>query len=242
MIATILVRLRLTYEALESLIQTVAHDLKSPVISVVGLVRALRGRCRNLPSDDRRDAILDQLENSGERMERFLKELLEDLAADSMSLLLGDVRVDQIVHDSVSQHQQTIEEKGIKLKLEIEPDLGPVWGDSHRIRQVIDNILLNAVRHMGNGPEPMIKIQVRNEQTSIITSISDNGIGIPAEHLGKIFDRFFRVPTSDGKTGTGLGLSIAKKIMDSHGGRIWAESKDGRGATFAFALPKSKRE
>jgi signal transduction histidine kinase len=70
--------------------------------------------------------------------------------------------------------------------------------------------------------------------------ISDNGIGIPAEYLGRIFDRFFRVPRSSSQAGTGLGLSIAKKIVESHGGRIWVESEQGRGTTFSFTLPKTK--
>ncbi len=239
-LAIILVRLRLAYEALESLIQTVAHDLKSPAITVVGLVRALRERCRNLPHDERRDLILDQLETSGERMERFLKELLDGLASEHVTPQMEQVHMDQLVHASVQQHHQTIEEQGINIELEIASDLGPIRADPHRIRQVVDNILLNAVRHMGKGPDPIIKIRVRDDGGSVITTISDNGVGIPAEHVGKIFDRFFRVPRPDCKAGTGLGLSIAKKIIDSHGGKIWAESEEGRGATFSFTLPQSE--
>ncbi|MFC1835686.1 sensor histidine kinase [Thermodesulfobacteriota bacterium] len=241
-VVMILIRLRLAHENLESLIQTVAHDLKSPVIAVVGLVRALRGRCSNLPLDERRNSILDQLESSGERMERFLKDLLEDLASDHMSHVPEQVRLDQIVHASIRQHHQTIEEGGIKVEFEIASNLDSVRADPHRIRQVVDNILVNAIRHMGDRPDPMINVSVRNQPGAVLIVISDNGIGIPAEHLGKIFDRFFRVPRPSGQAGTGLGLSIAKKIVDSHGGRIWAESENGRGTTFAFTLPKSKQE
>jgi two-component system sensor histidine kinase VicK len=86
----------------------------------------------------------------------------------------------------------------------------------------------------------MIKVEVRDLRGSVLTRISDNGVGIPSEHLGKIFDRFFRVRRPGGQAGTGLGLSIAKKIIDSHGGRIWAESENGQGTTFSFTLPKSK--
>jgi signal transduction histidine kinase len=241
-VVVILVRLRMAYEALESLIQTVAHDLKSPVISVVGLIRALRGRCRNLTPDERRDAILDQIESSGARMEEFLKELLQDLAADHTRPALEQVLIDQIVHASVRQHHQTIEERGIKVECAMASDLASVWADPHRIRQVIDNILVNAIRYMGDRPDPMINIEVHDRTGEVLTVISDNGVGIPAEHLGKLFDRFFRVPRVDGKSGTGLGLSIAKKIIDSHGGRIWAESENGQGTTFSFTLPKSKQE
>jgi signal transduction histidine kinase len=238
----ILAGLKLAYESLESLIQMVAHDLKSPVISVVGLVRGLRGRCLSLPLDERRDRILDQLESSGERMERFLEELLDGLVSDHMNHVPQQVRVDQIVHASVQQHHQTIEERGIKLEFDIAPDLGSAWADPHRIRQVIDNILVNAIRHMGPRPNPMITIEVHDHRLSVLTRISDNGVGIPPEHLKKIFDRFFRVLTPDSNAGTGLGLSIAKKIIDSHGGRIWAESENSRGTTFSFTLPKYEQE
>jgi len=236
----ILVKLRLAYETLESLIQTVAHDLKSPVISLVGLVLALRGRCRNLPLDERRERILDQLESSGETMEKFLKELLDGLVSDHIEPVREQVLMDQIVHASVQQHHQTIEERGINVQLEISPDLTAVWADPHRIRQVIDNILVNAIRHMGARPDPMIKVEIHDHGGSVLTRISDNGVGIPPEHLGKIFDRFFRVLRPGSQAGTGLGLSIVKKIIDSHGGRIWAESEKSRGTTFSFTLPKSK--
>jgi len=225
---------------LESLIQMVAHDLKSPVISLVGLVRALRGHCRNMPSDEKRDQILDQLTKTGETIENFLQELLDGLVPEHNKPVRDQVLMDRTVHESVNQYHQTVAERGIDIQLEMAPDLPTVWGDSHRIRQVIDNILINAIRHMGDRPDPMIVIEVRDHYESVLTRISDNGIGIPAEYLGKIFDRFFRVARSGGQAGTGLGLSIAKKIIESHGGRIWAESEEGRGTTFLFTLPKSK--
>jgi len=225
---------------LESLIQMVAHDLKSPVISLVGLVRALRGHCRNMPSDEKRDEILDQLTKNGETMENFLQELLDGLVPEHSEPVRGQVLMDRTVHESVHQHHQTIEERGIDIQLQIAPGLPTVWGDPHRIRQVIDNILINAIRHMGDRPDPMIVIEIREHHESVLTQVSDNGIGIPQEYLGKIFDRFFRVPRAGGQAGTGLGLSIAKKIIESHGGRIWAESEEGRGTTFSFTLPKFK--
>ncbi|MBI4961675.1 MAG: PAS domain S-box protein [Desulfomonile tiedjei] len=225
---------------LESLIQMVAHDLKSPVISIVGLVRALKSHCRNLPSDEQRDRILDQLTSSGETMEKFLKELLDGLVSEHSEPVRDQVAMDRAIRDSIHQHHQTIEERGIRIEVEIAPDLPRVWGDHHRIRQIIDNILINATRHMGDRTDPRIKIEVREYRESVLTSISDNGVGIPGKYLRKVFDRFFRVPTPGAQPGTGLGLSIAKKIVESHGGQIWAESKEGHGTTFSFTLPKSK--
>jgi len=85
----------------------------------------------------------------------------------------------------------------------------------------------------------MIRIQVRGDQDHVVSKVSDNGVGIPAQYLDKIFDRFFRGSRSGVQGGTGLGLSIAKKIIESHGGRIWVESEEGKGATFVFVLPNS---
>jgi signal transduction histidine kinase len=104
---------------------------------------------------------------------------------------------------------------------------------------VLDNLLGNAIRHMGERSDAEIRIQVENEEDCICTSVSDNGIGIPLEYQSRIFDRFFRVPDDSGaKTGTGLGLSIVKKIVEGHKGRVWVESEPGKGAKFLFALPK----
>ncbi len=98
--------------------------------------------------------------------------------------------------------------------------------------------MINSVRHMGEKDHPMIRIQVLNDQDFVVTRVTDNGVGIPAQYLDKIFDRFFRVSRSGIQGGTGLGLSIAKKIVESHGGRIWVESEEGKGASFIFKLPR----
>lgn len=135
-----LVKLRMANETLESLIQMVAHDLKSPVISMVGLVRALRRHSCNLTLDEKRDRILDQLENSGETMEKFLEDLLDGLVSEHSEPVREEVRMDQTVRECVQQHHQTIEERGINVQLEIAPNLASVWADPHRVRQVIDNI------------------------------------------------------------------------------------------------------
>jgi len=103
--------------------------------------------------------------------------------------------------------------------------------------QVLDNLVVNAIRHMGNRADPTIRIRCTNDKGYVITSISDNGVGIPEEFHIRIFDRFFRGPPSTTKAGTGLGLYIAKKIVESHKGRIWVESREGMGATFFFTLP-----
>jgi PAS domain S-box-containing protein len=227
-------------QELESLIQMVAHDLKSPLVSIGGLARLLRKGLTNARIDERTEQILGQLSNTSRTLEQFLKDLLDGLAIERseperMPFPLGDT-----VEDVVQQHKQASEDKGIRVRVEIANAVPHVLGDQHRIRQVIDNIVGNAIRHMGTNPKPAIRIQVLYEGNRVITRISDNGIGIPREFQAKVFDRFFRVPRADGQGGTGLGLSIVKKIVESHGGEIWVESEQGHGATFVFDLPRSE--
>lgn len=225
-------------EELESLIQMVAHDLKSPVTTIGGLVRLLKGSVAKMPADDRMGQILNQLSLTSESVERFLRDLLDGLVSEHTEPERAAVRLDEIVNEVVRQHRQMIDEKEINVDVEI-ASAPTVLGDGHRIRQVLDNLVINAIRHMGETNHPMIRIQILSDQDHVVTKVSDNGVGIPAQYLDKIFDRFFRGSKSGVQGGTGLGLSIAKKIIESHGGRIWVESEEGKGATFIFVLPKS---
>ena len=137
-------------EELESLIQMVAHDLKSPVITIGGLVRLLKGRMAKMSADDRMEQILNQLSLTSESVERFLRDLLDGLVSEHTEPERAEVRLDEVVNEVVRQHRQMIEEKGINLDVEI-ASAPTVLGDGHRIRQVLDNLVINAVRHMGEN-------------------------------------------------------------------------------------------
>jgi PAS domain S-box-containing protein len=224
-------------EELESLIQMVAHDLKSPVITVGGLTRRLKKCAGELPQDGKIDQILNQLVSATRTMEEFLADLLDGLALEHSKPERTSVNMDQLVREVVQRLEQTIRERCIELRLEIAAPLPAVSGDRRRIAQVLDNLLVNAVRYMGQRPDPTVSIQVMKDGDAILTRVCDNGVGIPDELQGKIFERFYRVRRSDSPAGTGLGLAISQKIVESHGGKIWVESREGQGATFSFTLP-----
>ncbi len=152
-------------EELESLIQMVAHDLKSPVITIGGLVRLLKGRMAKMPADDRMEQILNQLSLTSESVERFLRDLLDGLVSEHTEPERAEVRLDEVVNEVVRQHRQMIDEKGINLDVEI-ASAPTVLGDGHRIRQVLDNLVINAIRHMGETNHPMIRIQVLQRSRS----------------------------------------------------------------------------
>ena len=226
-------------EDLESLIQTVAHDLKSPVITIGGLVRRLKKNTTVLPSDSVRDEILNQLTCSAQSIERFLKDLLDALSVTHTNDEWASVHMGEAVFEVVRQHEQETKDQGITVEVEIEDAVPAVAGDKHRLTQVLDNLIVNAIHHMGRGEHPRVCIQVNATEGYVLTSVSDNGVGIPQEYHEKIFERFFRAPNSTRSgSGTGLGLFIAKKIVESHKGQIWVESEEGKGATFKFTVPK----
>jgi|GEM_PF-593478 PAS domain S-box-containing protein len=227
---------------LESLIQMVAHDLKSPVVTIGGLVRLLKNSTDAGPADSKRDEIIDHIIQASRTMEHFLGDLLNGLAIDQTQPELARLRLDEVIREVLLQHKQALDEKGIVVRMDIPSPSPVVHGDKRRIAQVVDNLLANAIKYMGEKADPQIAVDVFEHRNSFLTRISDNGVGIPREYHSKIFDRFFRVPRSDGQNGTGLGLAIVRKIVESHGGAIWVDSEEGKGATFYFTLPKMGHE
>ncbi len=225
-------------EELESLIQMVAHDLKSPIITVVGLVRVLQKVLDKRSQDAAARQLMGQICSSAESMENFLKDLMDGLVVTGTEPIWGEFSLNSAVEQLVQEHRQSLSDNGISLEMSLGPNELTVRGDRHRIRQVLDNLITNAIRHMGNNCNGKIRIEIEEIPDYIVTSVSDNGKGIPPEYHSRIFERFFRVPGTPKGTGTGLGLFIVKKIVDSHRGKVWVESVEGQGATFRFSLPK----
>ncbi|MFZ5864366.1 MAG: PAS domain-containing sensor histidine kinase [Thermodesulfobacteriota bacterium] len=228
-------------EELESLVQTVAHDLKSPVVSIAGLVRLLKKSLSEIPPELKRDEILEQLITTSSNMENFLKELLDGLRPDPVEPLREPVCLKETAEQVVNLYRSRTEERGLELKIQCESAIPPVLADKHRIAQVLDNLVGNAVKHMGDRPHPTIAIELCDNPDAVLVRVSDNGIGIPPRYQKRVFDRFFRIKKSNYDTGSGLGLSIVKRIIEGHGGKIWVESEEGKGATFCFTVPKGNR-
>jgi signal transduction histidine kinase len=121
-----------------------------------------------------------------------------------------------------------------KIELNLSPELPEVLADSHRIGQVLSNLRGNAIKFTPDGRT--IRVSARRQSETLVSCVSDEGPGIPAEHLSRVFDRFWQAKETK-QMGSGLGLSIAKGIVEAHGGTIWAESELGRGSSFYFTLP-----
>lgn len=115
------------------------------------------------------------------------------------------------------------------------PDTPPLIGDRERLRQVLLNLVTNAIKYNRRGGQ--VRITVSQQEQELLLSISDSGHGIPAAHLPHLFERFYRVPGNEGIEGSGLGLSISQKIVQEHGGQIEVRSREGEGSTFTCRLP-----
>jgi signal transduction histidine kinase len=228
-------------EELEYMVQMVAHDLKSPVVAIHGFVNLLRKRCRETLPDQRRDEMLDYLAAASRTLQDFLNDLSQVLQSEKVALDLEEVRLHDLATDVVHRHEGEIREKGITVEMDFAEGHPPVMVDKHRLEQVFDNLLVNAMTHMGDREDARIRIYIREDREFVTAGVSDNGLGIPRVHQESVFKRFFRVPGRSGKPGTGLGLAIAKSVVESHGGRIRLDSDEGRGATFSFTLPKHVR-
>jgi len=220
---------------LERFTYTVSHDLKSPLITIKGFA--------GLIEDDVHKGDPVQLE----------KDILRIItAADTMQVLLADllklsqvgrivgppekVGFDTLVHDAVNLLAIPLAERGVAV--EIAPDLPEVNVDRTRIREVLVNLIENAIKFLGDRQNPVIRIGMEMKGETPVFFVQDNGIGIEQPYLERIFNLFEKLDVNS--QGAGMGLTIVRRIIEFHGGKIWAESEGaGKGTTFRFTLPAS---
>lgn len=215
-----------------------AHDLKAPLTAIQGFLWVILGGYSGEITDRQRN----MLERSSRRITGLLG-LISDLLdiprieAGQIVQEMKEVSLLEVVKGCVDDLSSKATDKGIKLKVELPQSLCKINGSSPRLQQVINNLLDNAITYT---PEGEVTIKVSEESDEIRVEVMDTGIGILQEDLPRLFDDFFRGSNVEVK-GTGLGLSIAKRIVEAHTGRIWAESpcrETNKGSKFTFTLPK----
>ena len=222
---------------LEQFTYIVSHDLKAPLITIKGFLGfleqdAVSGNTGRLKSDFMRIA------NAVDKMHALLNDLLELSRIGRMMNQPAEILFDDLVREAMELVQGRISERGVKVH--VMEKLPTVYGDSQRLLEVIQNLIDNAAKFMGDQPHPIIEIgqQGESEGRFITFYVRDNGIGIAPQYHERIFGLFNRL---DPKIeGTGVGLALVKRIVEFHGGRIWVESEAGRGTTFYFTLPQKE--
>ena len=219
---------------LERFIYTVSHDLKSPLITISGFLGFLKEDFKNRDEAEFTSTI-SRISLASERMKQLLDELLELSRIGRKTNPPEKVNLNALVHEVIDVISGRIQE--FAAVVEVDPDLPEVMVDRRRILQVYENLIDNAVKFSsGQATPPHIIVGVRRNEKELLLFVADNGIGIETHYSGKIFELFEKLDPRS--SGTGVGLAIVKRVIEVHGGRIWAESEGiGRGTTFCFTLP-----
>jgi histidine kinase len=224
------------------LIANVAHELRTPLASIKGYMEGMMDGV--LPAEP---DTFQQIYQEADRLQRLVNDLqeLSRVEAGAFELKQRPLLITQLIEQTAARLRPQFEEKGVSLKLELAKNLPRVMADEDRLSQILLNLVGNALQYTPADGIVTISAQSSNPQLPIanpqlLISISDTGLGIPAEHLPHIFNRFYRVDKSRSRAGggSGIGLTIAKHLVEAHGGHIWAESVgSGQGSTFSFSLP-----
>ncbi len=223
-------------EELKNFVRVVSHDLKTPIISIQGVAfRLLKKYGQKL--DEKGLVYVNQISTSAGRMEALVTDLLELSQIGSVVSVFREVSSLEIVKEVISELEERVKEKGIQLVLP--ENLPPICCDRDRIYQVFENLLVNAVKFIGNTTSPRIEVGYEDKGAFHQFYVRDNGIGIDSKYHARVFEMFQRLKEVEDKKGTGLGLAIVDRIVTSHGGTVWVDSEKGKGATFYFTLQKA---
>ena len=217
------------------LIGDISHELRTPLTAIKGSMEGLMDGV--LPGNEE---TFMGIYKEADRLQRLVSDLqeLSRVEAGAYELELKPVDVTNLVTTTVERLGLQFEEKGVLLEVDVPNGLPRVQADEDRIGQVLLNLVGNALQYTPGGGN--VKIAATHHDEEIFISVSDTGIGIPAEHLEHLFTRFYRVDKSRSRVGggSGIGLTIAKHLVEAHGGRIWVESSRAKmGSTFTISLP-----
>ncbi len=214
-----------------------SHELRTPLNSIIGFSRViLNGIDGPLTELQRTD--LTAIHNSGVHLLQLINDILDlsKIEAGHMELCKEPVELAPLVRGILDTCRPLVEGKPLELVEKVPPDLPPAYADPTRVRQIILNLVSNAIKYTDRGS---ITVSARPQEDEIVISVRDTGIGIAPQDLPKVFEPFRQVGRALERraAGTGLGLTISRRFVEMHGGRIWVESEPGQGSTFSFTLP-----
>ena len=230
-----LTRLRRLETMRRDFVSNLSHELRTPLASLKALTETLNEGALEDPPAARR--FLSRIETEVDALTQMVQELLELTRIESgqVALELHPVAPEKLLQTAAERMKLQAERAGLILTVEAAADLPEVRADAARLEQVLVNLIHNAVKF--THPGGAVRLLAEAEGVFVRFAVRDTGTGIPEDDLPRIFERFYRVDRARSGGGTGLGLSIARHIVEAHGGRIWAESVEGRGSTFYFNIP-----
>jgi PAS domain S-box-containing protein len=223
-------------EELEHCITSLAHDLRSPLVALLGFSRLLRQEYGEAIGETGRHFV-DRIEEAGRTIEGLVHHVLELSRAGQPGERSALVDPREVLSQLRAELKPRLEEAGIELSLP-EPAPPLLSCDRTRLYQLFSNLIGNAIEHMGSPPRPRIEVSVEEQGDAHLIVVRDNGRGIDPAHRHRIFEPFQSFGSAPRARGAGMGLAIVKKIVEKRGGRIWVESELGKGTAFHVRLPR----
>jgi signal transduction histidine kinase len=221
---------------LEQFAYVASHDLQEPLRMVTGYVQLLEKRYKGKLDPDAEGFIREAVEGT-RRMQSMISDLLA-FSRIAQGNEFESVSSEQAFENALANLQIAVRESGTVVT---RGDLPVVTGDFHQIIQLFQNLIGNALKFRGKEP-PRIHVEALGREGEWVFSVRDNGIGLSPQYADQIFLMFRRLHTKDEYSGTGIGLTVCKRIVERHGGRIWVESEEGKGACFYFTIPDSEKK
>jgi two-component system, OmpR family, phosphate regulon sensor histidine kinase PhoR len=214
-------------------VSLVSHELRSPMAAVIGSARTLQARWREL-RPEQREAFLAVIADETSRLAALVGDVLDTsrIEAGTFGYEFGEVDLAEVLRDSVAAAE--IGQDEVRLTTEVPPGLPSIRGDAERLRQLVDNLISNAIKYSDSGGE--VRVEARADDGHVVVCVRDSGPGIRAEHHAQIFEKFGRAGSTT-KPGTGLGLFLARSFAEAHGGSLRVESAPGDGTVFELRLP-----
>ncbi|MCX5814714.1 MAG: PAS domain S-box protein [Proteobacteria bacterium] len=225
--------LNITNKELETFNYSVSHDLRTPLIAIEGFSRILMEKYGH-HLDEKGQHLLGMINRNTKRMGELIEDLLEFFSLGRKNIKFTTIDMEKITNDIITDFKTVFPDDTFHIGLD---QLPPAYGDKKMVRQVLINLMGNAIKYSRPKGAALIRVGGWMEEDKNTYYVKDNGIGFPMEEIDKIFEVFERLHGSDEIEGTGVGLAIVKRVVLKHGGGVWAEAKADEGATFYFSLP-----
>jgi len=214
-----------------------SHELRTPLNAVLGYTELIRDGIYGEVPDKIRE-VVERVRHNGRHLLGLINDVLDlaKIEAGQLTLAEAEYSLRKLVLEVASATEALATEKRLAFEVDVPADLPLGRGDERRITQVLLNLVSNAIKFTDAGS---VSVRARLDGGSLLVAVSDTGVGIAAQDQERIFGEFQQVDSSSTrkKGGTGLGLAIARRIVELHGGRVWVDSRPGRGSTFSFTLP-----
>jgi signal transduction histidine kinase len=216
-----------------------SHELRTPLNAVIGFSEVLQERLFGDLNDKQAEYVAD-IHSSGRHLLSLINDILDlsKIEAGRMELQLTTFALSDVLENAVALTRERATRQGISLRLEVDPSAGAIAADERKIKQVLFNLLANALKFTVRGGH--VYVIAGGDGDEVTVSVSDDGIGIAAADQDRIFEEFQQVGGSQLQEGTGLGLAVSRRFVELHCGRLWVESVPGQGSTFTFTLPRTQ--